>query len=301
MKIALTDIKGLDHRVRQQMNPEKLEELTDSIKELGQIVPVKVRQNGNGYVLVYGHRRFMAAKAAGLKEIEAVVENVPDEKLLTVALAENVIREDMAAIDIAKALQTIKDETGTTNVAIGKKLGWSEARVRQYTEMLAPELGLSKSLSIGPYAVSEAKAGTAGDLKLAGQVLQKVAKDELSARDARKVAEVAKRMQDFGGQKAVRSLLSKRSDEILRAAEDLPARKPMRRADIREVKGTVHFSWLKDPRSLLAEEGIKAVSSLVSAIARSKEDHGGGKAELKHLRTMVGNVLKQIDDVLRVM
>jgi ParB/RepB/Spo0J family partition protein len=173
------------------MSPEKLEELSDSIKEIGQIVPIKVRKNGEGYTLVYGHRRVMAAKAAGLKEIEAIVEDVPDDKLLTQSLAENVIREDMAAIDIAKALRLILDETGATQEALGRRLGWGESAIRGYLSMLDPDLGLAKSpaRAVSVSAVEEAKAGTGGDLKLAAQVLKKAADEELSTRQTRKVAE----------------------------------------------------------------------------------------------------------------
>src|SRR3990167_2637025 len=170
MKIALSTIKAMDRRVRKQMSPEKLDELTDSIKELGQIVPIKVRKNGNGYVLIYGHRRVQAAKAAGMKQIEAIVENVPDDALLTQSLAENVIREDMAAIDIAKALRLILDETATTNVALEAKLGWANGRVRQYLDMLDPELGIRTDSNSGVQHVVQAKDGTGGDLKLAAQV-----------------------------------------------------------------------------------------------------------------------------------
>lgn len=192
MKIKLSKIKGLDRRVRQQMSPEKLEELSDSIKELGQIVPIKVRKNGEGYTLVYGHRRVIAAKAAGLKEIEAIVEDVPDDKLLTQSLAENIIREDMAAIDIAKALQSIIDETGCTQEALGKRLGWVQQTISEYVGMLDPGLGLTtkhQPAGTSLKAVQQAKAGTGGDIKLAARVLEKAAAEGLSTRQTRQVAE----------------------------------------------------------------------------------------------------------------
>jgi|GEM_PF-3800858 len=301
MKIALTEIRGLDRRVRNQMDPKKLEELSDSIKELGVLQPVKVRKNGHGYTLVFGHRRVQAAKSAGLKEIEAIIEDVPDDKLLTQALAENVIREDMAAIDIAKALALILKETGCTQDALATKLGWVQSNVSNYLAMLEPDLGLTTSgkyqhADIGQGEVMAAKAGTDGDLKLAGKVLRKAADDNLTRPQIRQVAEVVKRASDFGGEKAVKRVLAQPVAQILAAAPTLPTRKP--KPVVREVKGRVLFQWIKDPRAILAEEGLKAVSALVSAIVRGPDDKAGGKIVLKSLRKLTANVLAQIDSAL---
>lgn len=302
MKIALSEIKGMERRVRKSQSPEKLEELADSLKEFGGvIVPVKLRKNGSGYTLVYGHRRVAAAKMAGLKEIEAVVEDVPEDKLLTQALVENVVREDMAAIDIAKALAQIIRETGCTQDALAKKLGWDRRRVSDYLSMLAPELGLSDRSDTGVRHVMEASAGVGGDLNLAAKVLHYAARpfgggEPLSTRETRAVAEVVRKADEFGGSKAVNRVLAQPKSQILAAAESLPARRSASKPIVRPV--TIHFEWIKDPRVILAEEGLKAVSAVVSAIARSDQDKGGGKWVLKNLRKIAANVLKQIDDVL---
>jgi ParB family chromosome partitioning protein len=301
MKIALTEIRGMDRRVRQQMSPEKLEELTESLKEVGQVCPVKVRKNGHGYTLVYGHRRVMAAKAAGLKEVEAIVADVADDKLLTQALIENVIRENMAAIDIAKALRAILDETGCTQAALAKRLGWGEGPVSDYLSMLdAPIKKATEVLAreLGVDHVRQARAATAGDAALAARVLKKAAEEELSTRQTRKVAEVVKRAHDYGGDKAVQRVLSQRADAILRTADSLPAHKPKPKAAAREVTGRALFQWIKDPRVVLAEEGLKSVSALVSIIARSQDDRAGGKIVLKSLRKLTANILRQLDNVI---
>jgi ParB/RepB/Spo0J family partition protein len=296
--IALNEIKGLEKRVRKQMSPEKLEELEASIREQGQLVPIKVRPNGTGYVLVYGHRRVMAAKAAGQKDIEALVADVPDDKLLTQSLIENVVREDMAAIDIAKALQAIIDETGCTQEELAKKLGWTKMRISQYLEML--EGAIRKVVEVNPGLlternVREARQGTGGDTKLAAQVLQKAAKDELSSRDTRKMAEVVKRASDFGGQKAVTRTLAMPTARILEYADNLPPRKPMPKPTVREATGRVLFEWIKDRQVLMAEDAIEAARSIVSMIAKGDRDPKGGKAVLRRLRTLTARLLADID------
>jgi len=296
--IALSQIKGLDKRVRQQMSPERLEELEASIREEGQLVPIKVRQNGSGYVLVYGHRRVQAAKAAGQKTIEALIADVPDDKLLTQSLIENVVREDMAAIDIAKALQTIKDETAATDEAAGKRLGWTRTTVSSYLRMLAPEVAPAFKGDRSPLGLrhfEEASAGSGGDAKLAGKVLAKAAKDDLSTRDTRKVAEVIKRASDFGGQKAVTRTLAMPTARILEYADSLPARKPMPKPTVREATGKVLFQWIKDRQVLMAEDAIEAARSIVSMISKGDRDPKGGKAVLRRLRTLTARLLADID------
>jgi ParB family chromosome partitioning protein len=301
MRIALKDIKGLDRRVRQQMSPEKLEELTDSIKDLGLIVPIKVRKNGDGYVLIYGHRRVQAAKAAGLTEIEAIVENVPDDALLTQSLAENVIREDMAAIDIAKALRLILDETGATQEALAKKMGWSSHKsVGQYLDMLDPELGIQKTngirIPLGKEHVVQSKAGTGGDIKLAGQVLKKAADEELSTRDTRKVAEVVRQANEFGGAAAVKRVLAQPAARIIDTAAYLPARPKAKAAALAPSKSL--FQWIKDPQIMLAEDGIGAARTVVAMIANGDRDPSGGKVALRKLGKMVDQLSSEIDKAL---
>ena len=304
MKIKLSDIKGLDRRVRKQMSPEKLEELSDSIKDMGVIVPIKVRPNGDGYTLVYGHRRVAAAKMAGLTEIEAILEDVPEDVLLTQSLVENVIREDMAAIDIAKALQQIIDDTGCTKVVLGNRLGWSGANIGEYLDMLDPEIKAVAELKpalVSPRHISQAKAGTGGNLKLAARVLEKVATENggLSTRQTRQVADAVKRASEFSGERGVKSVLSKSYAEIVRELPE-PPHKVMPRVTVKPPAETL-FQWIRDERVIYAEQALKDISALVSEIARSNQDRGGGKHAIKGLQRLATNVLNQMDDILEKM
>jgi ParB family chromosome partitioning protein len=302
MKIALSEIKGMERRVRKSQSPEKLDELADSLREMGGvIVPIKVRKNGSGYTLVYGHRRVAAAKMAGFKEIEAFIADVPEDRLLTQALVENVVREDMAAIDTAKALAQIIKETGCTQEALAKKLGWSPQMVARYLSLLEDEIrrAIEKSPRGDiPYRHVEA-AKEAGDTRLAARVLEKAGKEDLSQRETRQVAEVVRKAAEFGGEKAVRRVLAQSAAQIIASAPVLPkSKKPQPKAYISDK---IHFEWLKDPRLALAEDAIRTVSRVVSEMARGKEDRKGGKAALKIIRAALSNALNQVDRVLRDM
>lgn len=304
MKIALSDIKGMERRVRKSQSPEKLEELADSLKEMGGvIVPIKVRKNGNGYTLVYGHRRVAAAKMAGLKDIEAIVENVPEDKLLTQALVENVVREDMAAIDIAKALSGIIEETGCTHEALAAKLGWVRPTVTNYLEMLNPELGLNGSAkgsarNLSVSQVEEAKR--VGDNRLAARVLQKTVEgidgETLSTRQTRQVAEVVRKAAEFGGEKAVKKVLAQPAAQIL--AEAPAIRHPGPKPTVRKVEGKIVFSWIKQSRTILAEEGMNIARGLIVEIARDDRDPAGGKAVIRRLVSLAKAVVREGEKAL---
>ena len=124
MKIKLSEIQPATPRVRKELNLDALDELAESIKETGGvIVPVKLRKNGDGYTTVYGHRRIEAARIAGFKEIEAFIEDVDDSEVLTQALIENVVREDMKSVDIAKALKQVRRGNVLANVRANLQKG----------------------------------------------------------------------------------------------------------------------------------------------------------------------------------
>jgi len=296
MKVKLSEIKSASKRVRQSWDVEKMAELVLSIKEQGLLVPVKLRPNGKGYDVVFGHRRIGAAREAGLTEIEAMVEGVDDDTAYIQALTENVVREDMSSYEIALALKAIKDATGYTDERIGAMFGWGGKTINNYLQML-PFKEILTGQNLGVKHVKEARAGTTSD-KDAAAVLKKAANGELSTRKTRQVAEIVTRAREFGGQKAVDRMLKQEADEILRAAKPFEECKRPQPATATKVTGEILFQWIKDTRVILAEEAIGAISECVSAIARSKEDKGGGKTALKMLRKRVQIVLNQIDEVL---
>ena len=299
MKIKLSEIKSATPRVRKELNLDKLDELAESIKETGGvIVPVKLRKNGEGYTTIYGHRRIEATRMAGLDEIEAFIADVDDAELLTQALIENVVREDMAPLDVAKAFQQIKLENEWTNEQVGTKFGMTEAMVRGYLMLLRPlikDVAESKPVSIGVRHVKEATAGTDDDTD-AVKILEKSAEEGLSARQTRTVAEEYKRIKTgYGTQAAKKVLATPFSKSGLQPFT--PTRKP-KPPTVTKPAGTILFQWVRDERVIDAENGLKALSACISAINMSKEDRGGGKIVLKNLIGRAEIVLNQMHEVL---
>jgi len=298
MKIKLNEIKAATPRVRKELNLDKLDELAESIKETGGvIVPVKLRKNGEGYTTVYGHRRIEACKMAGLDEVEAFIEDMDDSVLLTQALIENVVREDMVPLDIGKSFNQIAVETGWSNDKIGAKFGFTGGTVAKYRQLTSSAfrevLEKSPRGEITHKHIEEAKAGTDDDDD-AVRVLEKSAKEGLSQRQTRTVAEEYKRMKNGYGAKAANKVLTT-PYERSGLQPFTPVHKP---APVVKPVGDILFQWVRDQRVIDAEEGLKAISACVSDINRSTEDRGGGKAVLKNLIGRTEKVLNQMHEVL---
>ena len=128
----------LEQIVPSEVNPggtrKGIEDLTASVKEKGIIQPIIVRPvKGNGhYEIVAGHRRFIAATNAGLDEIPAIVQELPDDEAIEVAIIENDQREDANPLDEAKAFKTLmeNDEVETIAARVGRPVGYVQGRVR---------------------------------------------------------------------------------------------------------------------------------------------------------------------------
>lgn len=193
MKIRITQIKGSKNPIRTSEDREKMGELVQSIAQQGLIVPIKVKPVGDGYEVVYGHRRLHACKELGLADIECIVEGVDDRNHIIQALTENVVREDMSEPDVARSIKAMKEDYGITNEEVAKMLGWSLQKVEQYSKMMHGEVGkvLETYRGTFPYHYAiEARAG-AKDEGLAAQVVKKAIDEGLNRNQIRKVAEAA--------------------------------------------------------------------------------------------------------------
>jgi ParB family chromosome partitioning protein len=131
------------YQPRSDMRPESLSELADSIKSQGLVQPILVRPlprpSGEGsqrYEIIAGERRWRAAQMAGLKEIPAVIRDVPDEAAVAMALIENIQREDLNPLEEARALQRLVDEFGLTHQSAAEAVGRSRAAVSNLLRLM---------------------------------------------------------------------------------------------------------------------------------------------------------------------
>ena len=136
-EIALTMISPNPNQPRTDFDEAALQELAASIREIGLVTPITLRQMGeNEYQIIAGERRWRAATLAGLTTIPAYIRTAEDEKVMEMALVENIQREDLNPIEIALAYQHLSETTGMTQERISSSVGKSRTSITNYMRLL---------------------------------------------------------------------------------------------------------------------------------------------------------------------
>ena len=140
---------------RKDFDQQALEELAESIRAIGIIQPITLRQEDDGtYMIVAGERRFRASQLAGLETVPAYIRKASDDDVMEMALIENIQREDLNAIEVALAYQQLQTKSGLTQEELSKRVGKSRASVANFMRLLRlpAEIQLAlkeKKLSMG--------------------------------------------------------------------------------------------------------------------------------------------------------
>ena len=123
-EIELSRIYPNPDQPRREFDPDGLAELASSIRELGIIQPISLRQTSDGsYQIIAGERRFRAATMAGLKSVPAYVRTAEDETMMEMALIENIQREDLNSIEIALTFQKLIEQYNLTQERLSERIG----------------------------------------------------------------------------------------------------------------------------------------------------------------------------------
>jgi len=143
---------------RTHMDDERIEDLSRSIKSNGIIQPIVVRKADQGYEIVAGERRWRAAQRAGLLKVPVVVRNIPDERLLAVALIENIQREDLNPIEEAHAYRRLADEFHLTQEQIADAVGKDRSSVANCLRLLRLPQEARANVASGALSMGHARA-----------------------------------------------------------------------------------------------------------------------------------------------
>lgn len=136
-EIAISEIDANPNQPRREFDPVALQELADSIEQIGIIQPITLRQMPGGrYQIVAGERRWRASQLAGLTSIPAYIRTIDDENVMEMALVENIQREDLNDIEIALAYQHLLEGEGMTQDKVAKRVGKSRTAVANYLRLL---------------------------------------------------------------------------------------------------------------------------------------------------------------------
>ena len=136
-EIELSRIQPNPDQPRREFDEESLEELAASIRELGIVQPISLRQLNNGnYQIIAGERRYRAAIKAGLTSVPAYIRTVEDEAVMEMALIENIQREDLNAIEIALSFKKLIDQYHLTQEQLSERVGKKRTTVANYLRLL---------------------------------------------------------------------------------------------------------------------------------------------------------------------
>jgi ParB family chromosome partitioning protein len=135
-ELNIDEVHPNPNQPRQRFDEDTLQELADSIKEVGLLQPILVRPNGDGFQIVHGERRWRACQMAGLETIRAEMRELSDDEVYTISVIENEQREDLSPIETARALQSMMDAQGFTQATVAERVGKSRTWVTQKLRLL---------------------------------------------------------------------------------------------------------------------------------------------------------------------
>ena len=184
-EIDITEIIPNPTQPRTQFDEEALDELADSIRQLGVIQPITVKKSGDGkYIIISGERRWRAAQRADLTSLPAYIREVDDENLHAMALVENIQRQDLNAIEIALGMQRLIDECNLTQDALSEKVGKKRSTISNYMRLLKLPDEVQLALKEGLISMGHAKAIAGAPAEEQLRVLKRCVKKGLSVRQA---------------------------------------------------------------------------------------------------------------------
>jgi ParB family chromosome partitioning protein len=178
---------------RTYFDQSALEELAQSIKEVGLLQPPVVRKISNGkYELIMGERRFRAAKIAGLKEIPVVIRQTEDNELLREALIENIHRSELNALEEAAAYSQLLGDLGVTHEELALKLGKSRTVITNTLRLLNLPVTVQKKLVAGLISAGHARAllGLSNEVEVE-KLAQRIINENLTVRAIEEIVAIS--------------------------------------------------------------------------------------------------------------
>jgi ParB family transcriptional regulator, chromosome partitioning protein len=199
LQIEITKIDANPMQPRKKFTDYQIDELVESIKEYGIIMPLVVNKKNNRFELIAGERRLRAAKKAGLLKVPAIIREAGNQEKLEVALVENIQRENLNPIDLAYAYQQLMSDYKLTQEDVAKRVGKSRSSVANTVRLISLPEEVRLALIDGKINEGHAKyiMGLEGEAKQLS-LFRKIMHNNLSVKD---VDQEAKRM---GGTKAAR-------------------------------------------------------------------------------------------------
>jgi ParB family transcriptional regulator, chromosome partitioning protein len=213
LEIDIDLIDPSPYQPRTRFREEALAELTRSIQASGIIQPLVLRSVGNRFQLIAGERRWRAAQRAGLTRVSAIVRHVPDELAVEMTLVENIQREDLNAIEAARAFERLLDEFQLTQEAVAERTGKDRTTIANAIRLLKLEPKIQEWIEEGKLSAGHGRALlSVPDPPLRMRYAQRAARGGLTVRQIERLA--ARRAKGAAAAPAVES----QQDANIRAA-----------------------------------------------------------------------------------
>ena len=208
-KIDITKIYTNPNQPRKNFDKDSLNELAESIKIHGLIQPIIVNEMSDGYMIIAGERRFRAAKICGIKEIDAVVKNYTNKQVAEIAIIENLQREDLNPVEVAKGIKQLMEEYGLTQEKVSERLGKSRSAIANSLRILSLYPEVLDLIEKGKISFGHAKVLAAvSDYTTQIILAKKIAKDKLTVRD------LEKEIESILGNKKIKKVAKLPSEEL---------------------------------------------------------------------------------------
>ena len=224
-EIPIDQIEANPNQPRREFDEAALQELAQSIREIGIVVPITLRQTGeHRFQIIAGERRWRASMMAGLTSLPAYIRTINDEEVMEMALVENIQREDLNAIEIALAYQHLVETTGMTQAKISERVGKSRAAVTNYLRLLKLPAQVQMALKDKEIDMGHARALLAVESPTQQiKLFNEIQKQGYSVRKVEEMAQMLKNGEDVQAVKraaAGKRTLSAEYDTLCRRLSD---------------------------------------------------------------------------------
>ena len=217
LEIDLDLIEPNSQQPRSKFTEENLEELAQSIRANGVVQPILVRRRGGKFQIIAGERRWRAAQKAGLRKIPSVVREVADEKLLELALIENIQRQELNPIEEARAYKNLIETVGLTQEMIAERIGKNRTVITTFLRLLKLPNDILKLVENEQITAGHARALLmANSAEMQRRLAQKIIELSLSVRETEKAV---KRIGSEDTKNPEREVTKRKIDANVKAAE----------------------------------------------------------------------------------
>lgn len=190
--LNLDELMSNPYQPRKIFDDDALKELSLSIKEHGVFQPIIVRKSVKGYNIIAGERRVKASRLAGLTQIPAIIRDFTDDEMMQVALLENLQRENLSAIEEAKAYKSIIESLRLTQDELAKKLGKSRSHITNMLGLLRLPLSVQDMVLYGKISMGHARILSKLENKdEIEQLSNRVVNENLSVRDLERITSLS--------------------------------------------------------------------------------------------------------------